>query len=740
VAATLSRRGWLAALAAVAAAAALAAAAWRWHAQPRFDMARELARIADAQDLWANPFERNREKAQALLAAAAAERDPRRRFAQRREAARELVLAADAEPAIALLRELLDEATTLPPAEHEALRFELALAYLRLGESQNCVWSHNAESCLIPIRGAGVHAHRLGATEAIRILGELLREAPAGAPAAPMYRWLLNVAHMTLGGYPQDVPPQWRIPESAFASDHDIGRFADSALRRGLAINQRAGGSILDDFDGDGDLDLMVSSWGQRDPLRYFANRGDGMFEERTEQTGLAGITGGLDLFPGDYDNDGDLDVFVPRGAWTHLAGRIPGSLLENRGGGRFRDVTARAGVLSPLPSQAAVWCDLDNDGWLDLVKGNEIHADVDWPAGTKNVELFRNARDGRFEEIAAQAGLAARGMIKAVVCGDYDNDGWMDLYFSVIYGPNLLFRNLGVRDGVPRFADVTAQAGVAEPAMSFTTWFFDYDNDGWEDLFVSCYATDMANLALEYLGERERAQGYRPRLYRNQGDGSFRDVAPELGADALTLTMGANYGDLDNDGWLDYYLTTGAPPVQVLDPARMLRNDAGRRFQDVTTSGGFGHLQKGHGVSFGDIDGDGDQDVFAQVGGAFTGDAFWSVLFENPLNNGPGPVNDWITLRLTGVKANRGAIGARISTRVRYADGTVRAIHNTVSSGGSFGASSLQQEIGLGRGATIDSIEIRWPGSGTVQVFSAPIAVNRVYRIVEGEQELHAP
>ncbi|HUR41439.1 MAG TPA: CRTAC1 family protein [Verrucomicrobiae bacterium] len=711
-------------------AAVVAASTFAWQRRaPRFDMAARLAAIAAGQDLWENQFERNAEKAAALAAAAQAERNPQRRYELALDSARQHALAAQAEAAIATLRALLD-LTWLSREQREAVKQELALAYLRMGESQNCVWNHSADSCLIPISPDGVHAQRLGSSQAAMVLEGLLAD-PAASPAqVPAWRWLLNVARMTLGEYPDNVVPRWRIPESAFASGYALPRFRDVAAVRGLKVQGRAGGAVVDDFDGDGALDVFVSSWGQADPLRLFLNDGRGTFRE--VDPGLPGINGGLDLFQGDYDNDGRLDVFVPRGAWAHRAGRFPPSLLHNEGGGRFRDVTAEAGLLDELPSQAAVWCDLDNDGWLDLVKGNELHADVAWPADTRNVALFHNDRRGAFTDVAVAAGVLVRGMIKGVVCGDIDNDGWQDLYFSVIYGDNVLLRNLGV-GGALRFEDVTRRAGVAAPRMSFTTWFFDYDNDGWQDLYVAGYLTDMANLTREVLGER--GQGERPRLYRNNADGTFTDVAPALGVDALSLTMGANYGDLDNDGWLDFYLGTGAPPLQILDPSRMYRNDRGQRFQDVTTAGGFGHVQKGHAVAFGDVDGDGDQDVFEEIGGAFTGDRFWSVLFDNPTGNRPG-ANDWITLRLRGVQANRAAIGARLRLRARDADGP-REIHATVSSGGSFGANSLQQELGLGRDATLESIEVRWPGSGRVQVLAGPIAVNRAYELVEGEPAL---
>src|SRR5262249_51712228 len=151
-----------------------------------------------------------------------------------------------------------------------------------------------------------------------------------------------------------------------------------------------------------------------------------------------------------------------------------------------------------------------------------------------------------------------------------------------------------------------------------------------------------------------------RARLYHNNGDGTFTDMSKEAHLDKLLLTMGANFGDIDNDGYLDFYLGTGDPTLTTLVPNRMFRNDGGRIFQDITTSGGFGHLQKGHGVAFGDLEGTGNQDVFEVMGGVFPVDKFWSALYKNP-----GQGNHWMKLRLTGIKANRFAVGARIKLDV---------------------------------------------------------------------------
>ena len=193
---------------------------------------------------------------------------------------------------------------------------------------------------------------------------------------------------------------------------------------------------------------------------------------------------------------------------------------------------------------------------------------------------------------------------------------------------------------------------------------------------------------------------------------------------------MGANYGDLDNDGWLDFYLGTGEPTLWVVVPNQMLRNVGGQTFTDVTFAGGFGHLQKGHGVAFGDLDNDGDQDLFHQLGGFYVGDAFSNALFENP-----GSEAAWITLRLVGTEANRFGVGARIQVRVTGPRGE-RSIHLLAGSGGSFGGSSMQQEIGLGDAERIDEITLRWPGSGTVQHFTE-VAPNHVSRAIEDQPHL---
>ena len=198
-------------------------------------------------------------------------------------------------------------------------------------------------------------------------------------------------------------------------------------------------------------------------------------------------------------------------------------------------------------------------------------------------------------------------------------------------------------------------------------------------------------------------------------------------------MPMGANFGDLDGDGYLDFYLGTGYPLYEALMPNVMYRNHAAAselRRRDVH-GGGFGHLQKGHGDgSFADLDHDGDQDVFAQMGGALAGDKFGDALFENP-----GFGHQWIAIRLVGTDSNRSAIGARIKLSVS-GGGSRRTIFKRVTSGGSFGANPLRQHIGLGTATTIDELEVYWPTTDLTQTFR-DVTPGRLIRIVEGRDEV---
>ena len=391
----------------------------------------------------------------------------------RMDLAENLVVAGDFEAAVqeieTLQKTTRERGIVLNAAFTKRLHETLGIAYLRLGEQRNCVSNHNAQSCVYPLRGGGLHQDQRGANGAVREYTALLEQDSQNLAA----RWLLHLAHMQLG---TAAPPRWRIRENLLPDEFDIGRFADVAHEAGVSVATHAGGSIAEDFDGDGLFDLIVSSSGPQDPLRYFHNKGDGTFEDWTASAGLTGITGGLNVIHADFNNDGRPDVLVLRGGWWGKQGKYPPSLLRNVDGKRFEDVTEKAGLLSFHPTQTAAWGDYDNDGW-DLFIGHESSREESHAS-----QLFHNNHDGTFTDVAAAAGLANLGYVKGAAWGDFNNDGRIDLYVSRKGEPNKLFQN----EGGGRFTDVTAKAGVAEPIHSFATWWFDYDNDGWLSEVVS--------------------------------------------------------------------------------------------------------------------------------------------------------------------------------------------------------------------------------------------------------------
>ena len=630
------------------------------------------------------------------------------------------------------------------------IRGYLAISYLRLGEQTNCCSAYGPKSCLLPIEGSGVHQDQEGSRAAIREYLELLEKNPGDLTA----RWLLNIAYMTIGEHPEKVPPRWLIPPEKFSPAGSFPRFTNVAPSLDFGPPGLAGGCVMDDFNGDGFPDLLVSSSGldpQRDQLRYFQNKGDGTFEDRTEAAGLKGLVGGMNMLQADYDNDGHLDVLVLRGAG--LLGELgdqPPSLLRNRGDGTFEDVTEKAGLLFFAPTQCGAWGDFDNDGLLDLFVGIESSAipgfDVplyqEMPVRTNRpCKLFHNNGDGTFTDVAADAGVDVTGYMRGAAWGDLDNDGFPELAVAQAYGPALLFKNRA--DSKGKLKRVFAPARELEPAHSSSVTFLDYDQDGWLDLFIAGYskiASSYASgqVAADLLGQPHTAE--LSRLYRNDGARSqrggagaelpLRNVTAEAKLDRVYYATGAVAGDLDNDGWPDLYLSTGAPDYRAIIPKRLLHNVGGARFEDVSYRAGVAHLQKGSAAAIGDVSRDGHLDIFQVLGGEFPGDVFPRALFINP-----GNANHWLELELVGAKTNRSALGARTAVQVQTPHG-LRTLHALVSGGGSYGGSALTQHIGLGDATRVNSIEVTWPRSGKTQRFTK-VGLDGRYRLIEGAADL---
>ena len=450
--------------------------------------------------------------------------------------------AGDMGRTIAAFEQAYRLAQTDNPGALRDLEQMIAIAYVHKAEIDNDIYTAPGDRCLLSTKGNAVLAKTDAFDQGVRHLLALLDTRPDEVEL----KWFLNAAFMATGGYPSRVPAKYLIPTEAFASPEDVGRFVDVSSQAGVQSFSSAGGVVVDDFDNDGRLDILTSNFDSCGRMQLFHRRADGGFEDRATQAGLAEQLGGLNLSQTDYNNDGCKDVLVMRGGWE-LAQRR--SLLRNNCDGTFTDVTAAAGLLTPVTSsQTAVWTDIDNDGWIDLFVGNE-----DAPA-----QLFRNRGDGTFEDIAAAAGVKRTSFTKAVTAGDYDNDGFPDLYVSNFRDGNVLFHN----NGDKTFRNVTIAAGVPGADRGFPAWFFDFDNDGWEDLFASSYYLSIEETARSYMKLPLNATTMK--LYRNAGDGSFLDVTAAANLDKVLMPMGSNFGDIDNDGFLDIYLGNRQPVLRL--------------------------------------------------------------------------------------------------------------------------------------------------------------------------------
>jgi hypothetical protein len=583
------------------------------------------------------------------------------------------------------------------------LRKIFGILEFRQAQLENWIRIHNPAASIFPLASTS-HFTKVGSCE--RSVQDFLAYL-SRKPSDLEERWLLNLGFMAVGKYPEAVPKELLLSPAAFHSEDDIGQFVDVAPSLGLDVFAMAGGVIMDDMDNDGFLDLVVSSADPCQPLHYFHNNGDGTFSDRTERAGLAGQLGGLNLVQADFNNDGWLDILVMRGAWQTP---VRHSLLRNNGDGTFADVTQQAGLAFPTATQAAGWADFDNDGHLDLFVGNE----------NAPSQLFHNNGNGTFTDVAHRAGVHRIAFTKGATWGDYDNDGYPDLYVSNEGDENFLYHNN--HDGT--FTELAGRLRVEKPIWSFPVWFFDYDNDGWLDLYVSSHIESVTEVLRGYLGLRRRAETQA--LYRNLAGKAFQNVTRETHLDRVTMPMGANFGDVDNDGYLDFYLGTGAPSYAALVPNMLFRNREGKRFVEITASSGTGSLQKGHGVAIGDLFHEGEPAIVAQLGGMVPGDKYYTAVFRNP-----GTHNNWLSVKLVGVKTNRAAVGARIKLTIEERAGRRRSIFRHVSSGGSFGASPLEQQIGVGKAARIETLEVWWPTSNTTQVFR-DLAVNQRIEVHE--------
>jgi hypothetical protein len=497
-------------------------------------------------------------------------------------------------------------------------------------------------------------------------------------------------------------------------------------------------GAAWFDYDNDGDLDLYLvnGQWltvhgsNHRQPANVlYRNNGDGIFTDVTSQSGLGDTGYGMGVGVGDYDNDGDADVYVTNFGTSRL--------YRNNGNGTFADVTeqARAGVKGFASS--AAFLDYDKDGFLDLYVCRYVRYDIEHdivclnPAGKKQYceinayegdddVLFRNNGRGAFTDVSKQAGiLGKRGRGLALVCGDFDNDGDTDIFVANDMSGNLFWRN----NGNGTFSEDALTSGVqcdenGRPPAGMGADVADYDLDGDFDLHVSNYQFSP-NL-----------------LFRNEGNGIFRDATAESGLSEPTvrfLGFGLGFYDFNLDGSPDIFVANGHviddveqfnKDARYRQTPQLFLNDGQGKFKEVSRQAGapFQVRRVGRGVAFGDYDNDGDVDFLMTVNNGKP------VLFRNDIRNGTASVPSFLTIKLIGTKTHRDAVGSRVEVM----SGQKRQIAEVRSGNSYLSHSDLRLNFGLGQQTKVDWVRVRWL-SGKVQEFRDEKA-RQFLTVVEGK------
>jgi enediyne biosynthesis protein E4 len=497
------------------------------------------------------------------------------------------------------------------------------------------------------------------------------------------------------------------------------------------------------DYNKDGWIDLYVTSSKLGSLNKLYRNNRDGTFTDAAPQAGLADVNrfgASIDAVWGDYDNDGWPDLYLVR--WG------TNSLFHNNGDNTFTEVTAKTRVGHVGNGSCAIWFDYNDDGLLDLyvcdyfqpvdlfnLKDTRImHEDFETARNGGPKVLYRNNGDGTFTDVTKEAGVADTGWTLDVAHGDYNNDGYQDLFLANDFGPDKVFRNNG--DGT--FTEVSDSTIGWDTYKGMNAELGDFNNDGWLDFYVCNIFTK------EYVKEGNR-------LHRNMGDGTFKDISFEAGVFDCGWAWCARFWDYDNDGWLDLMVANGYisgnpkdeyftklasavtkpnfDPIDAMnwpvmgdstfsgyEPKRLFHNEGNETFKEVAAELGLADTRDGRGLAMFDFDNDGDLDVYMSCQGQE------SLFWRNDLGN----KNHWLEVDLEGKHCNRDAIGARVTLRC----GNNKYMREVNGGNGDHSQAPFRQHFGLAQATTIDQLEIRWP-NGFVEKHEH-LQPNQIIRFVE--------
>jgi hypothetical protein len=576
-----------------------------------------------------------------------------------------------------------------------------------------------------------------------RFLGSsavLLGSALLDALATPLWKW----SHPLIVEAAETAPGEVQFIDVAEKAGLTVPNVWGGVDRKRVIVETKGSGIAFFDYDNDGWLDIYLTNgsrlnahWppGEVPTTHLYKNNRDGTFTDVSQKSGLARSGWQTGVCVGDYDNDGWDDLFC-----TFWGRNI---LFHNNGDGTFTDVTRKAGLYQEKGrwGTGCSFLDYDRDGHLDLFVCNFVALDPDHPPSMDNAAfcqwkgvptmcgprglpgdtniLYHNNGDGTFTDVSAKAGILAPGPRYSIssVSYDFDNDGWPDIYVAVDSMPSILFQNN--HDGT--FTDIAVQAGCAYNAdgheqAGMGIGVADYDGDGWLDIFKTNFADDTCD------------------LYHNNGDGTFTDLSFDsgVGINNNYVAWGCGFIDYDNDGWPDIVQVNGHVYPEIdnynfgetfKNPRLVYRNLGNGRFKDVSARMGPGITDRhsSRGAAFGDYLNDGCMDVLILN------------MNEKPslLKNIGGNRQNWIKLKLVGTKCNRTAIGARAWVTT----GKHRQVNEVASGGSVMSQNDLRLHFGLGKAETVDLIEVKWPTTQKIERFTQ-VKANQILTIREGEGE----